>query len=424
MNTKQKFAYWRKRILFTTWITYALFYFGRVNMSIAIPGIIEEFGISKTAIGVVLTALFTMYAVGQFINGQLGDKFGAKKIVSLGILASAIINIIFGFTNGILASMILLWGINGYVQSMGWAPTVKTVANWFPRQLRGRASGILGSSYIIGSAGSWALSGFLVGLLGWRWAFWVPGLILVLGGIHNFIRVRNAPEEAGLPTLEDHEKGLKESKAKSDYHLGFLHTIKSVLTRKRIWAAAFALFGLNIVRYGFLSWAPTFFFEVQGATISTAAYKAMIIPLAGSLGAICAGWMSDKVFKSRRAPIAMIMLILLAVCSLIYPILPAGRWMLSLVFLAAIGFLTYGPHVMIVASMPMDFGTRKAAASATGFIDGWGYIGAALTGVGTGFLIDNFGWHYSFYFWILGALGAAAIMAVLWKYGPVESKYH
>ncbi len=422
--TSEKFKYWRKRILFTTWITYALFYLGRVNMSIAIPGIIEEFGISKTAMGAVLTALFTMYAIGQFVNGQLGDKFGARKMISLGILLSAIVNIIFGFTNGILASMILLWGINGYVQSMGWAPTVKTIANWFPRKLRGRASGILGSSYIIGSAGSWALAGFLVGILGWRWAFWVPALIMIIGGIHCLIRLRNAPEEVGLPTIEEEENGIVEAEVKKDYHLGFLYTIKSVLTRKRIWAAAFALFGLNIIRYGFLSWAPTYLFEVQGATISSAAYKAMIIPIAGSLGAIYAGWMSDRVFKSKRAPMAMIMLLFLALFCFLYPGIPAGSWLLSLIFLAIIGFLTYGPHILIVASMPMDFGTRKAAASATGFIDGWGYIGAALTGVGTGFLIDNFGWNYAFYFWVLGALGAAVIMAVLWKYGPTKGEYH
>jgi len=424
MNTKKGFKYWRKRILFTTWLTYALFYFGRVNMSIAIPGMIEEFNISKTVIGSILTALFTMYAIGQFVNGQIGDKFGAKKIVSLGIIVSAIINIIFGFTNGVLASMILLWGINGYFQSMGWAPSVKTIANWFPRRLRGKASGILGSSYIVGSAGSWALSGFIVGLFGWRWAFWIPGLILMLGGIHFFLRIRNAPEEIGLPTIEEHEKGIKESKVKTDHYLGFLHTIKSVVTRKRIWAAAFALFGLNIVRYGFLSWAPTYFFEVQGAEISIAAYKALIIPVAGSLGAICAGWMTDKVFKSKRAPIAMIMLLFLVVFTFFFPKIPTNNWIMSLIFLALIGFFTYGPHVIIVALMPMDFGTRKAASSATGFIDGWGYIGAALTGVGTGFLIDNFGWNYAFYFWVLGALGAAAIMAILWKYGPVKSKYH
>ncbi len=424
MNTKQRFKYWRKRILLTAWITYATFYLCRVNMAIAIPGITQEFGISKTAMGAVLTALFTMYAIGQFINGALAEKIGARRLITVGILISAILNIVFGFTSGVLSAMILIWGLNGFFQAMGWAPTVKTVANWFPPKLRGRVGGIMGSSYQIGSAVSWALAGFIVGGFGWRWVFWIPAVIFIISGLHWFIRARNAPEEVGLPTIEEETKGVEKAEVRKDEHLGFATTLKMVLKRKRIWAAAFALFCLNIVRYGFLSWAPTYLFEVQKATISMAAYKAMIIPLAGSLGAIFAGWMSDRVFKLRRAPMAMVMLLFLALFSWLFPQIPAGSWLLSLIFLAIIGFMTYGPHVMIVTSMPMDFASRKAAATATGFIDGWGYIGAALTGVGTGFLIDNFGWNHAFNFWIAGALGAAFLMAIIWKYGPVKGEYH
>lgn len=393
-------------------------------MSIALPGIMEEFNLSKTVMGGVLTALFTMYAIGQFVNGQLGDKVGARRLLFIGIIGSAILNLIFGFLPNIITGMMLVWGLNGYLQSMGWCSCVKTIANWFPRKTRGKAAGLLGTSYQIGSAASWALSGFVVGLFGWRWAFWLPGILLVLFGLHWLIRVRNAPEEVGLPSIEEEESGIEKAELKKDHHLGFKFTLKTVLTRKRIWAAAFALFCLNIIRYGFLDWAPTYMFEVQKAAISLAAYKAMAIPLAGSFGAVFAGWISDKVFKHRRAPIAMIMLLFLALFSWLYPMVPVGNWVLSMIVLIVIGFMTYGPHVMIVTAMPMDFASRKAAASAAGFIDGWGYIGAAITGVGSGFLIDNFGWDYAFYFWILGALGAAAIMAVLWKYGPVKSKYH
>ncbi|MFW9875368.1 MAG: MFS transporter, partial [Candidatus Thorarchaeota archaeon] len=96
MDTKQKFKYWRKRILFSVWITYAAFYLGRVNMSVAIPGILDEFNITKTEIGFVLTSLFTLYAIGQFVNGQLADKFGARKIITTGLLMSAILNAVFG----------------------------------------------------------------------------------------------------------------------------------------------------------------------------------------------------------------------------------------------------------------------------------------------------------------------------------------
>ena len=165
---------WQKRILLTAWITYAGFYLTRVNISVAIPGMLHEFGISKTVMGLVLSALFFAYAAGQFINGQLGDKFGTKKLVATGLLGTAIINVVFGFTGNFLAGMMLLWALNGFFQSMGWAPTVKMVANWFPVNERGRAAGILGSSYQIGNVLSLALAGVVVGALGWRWAFWAP----------------------------------------------------------------------------------------------------------------------------------------------------------------------------------------------------------------------------------------------------------
>jgi len=396
---------WQKKVLFTAWITYASFYLTRVNMSVAIPGITEEFGISKTAIGWVLTALFIAYAIGQFVNGQLGDKFSAKKLVALGLLGSAVLNVIFGFTGNFLAGMILIWALNGFFQSMGWAPTVKIVSNWFPVHKRGKATGILGSSYQIGNVVSWALAGFVVGLLGWRWAFWVPAAIVPFLAINWLLRMKEKAEDVGFEPVEMVRKSN-----------GLRDTLKSTLQNKRIWIVALALFGLNIVRYGFLNWAPTYFFEVQKAAISLAAYKALIIPMVGSLGALSAGWISDKFFQNRRAPMAVWMLLILILAVWLFPQIPVTSWVLSLIVLAIIGFTTFGPHTMMVTALPMDLGTKEMASSAAGFIDGWGYIGAALTGVGTGFLLDNFGWDYAFYFWLSGAVMAAILMATLWKY--------
>ncbi|MBU4353017.1 MAG: MFS transporter [Nanoarchaeota archaeon] len=424
---KDNLKSWQSRIFWSIWISYAAYYLCRVNMSVALPGIMAEYDISKTAMGAVLSGLFFAYAIGQFVNGQLADRLGARKLISIGILTSAVVNIIFGFTNGVLGSMILLWGINGFFQSMGWSPSVKTIANWFPLKKRSKFSGMLGTSYQFGSAASWALSGFIVGALGWRWAFWIPGILCIIIGLHWLIRGRNAPEEVGLPCVEDQENGvISEKLVKKDHHLGFKHTLKTVLTKKRIWAAALSLFFLNIVRYGFMDWAPTYLFEVQNATISTAAYKALIIPLAGILGALFAAYASIKYFRSKKAPVTSIMLFGLGVVCLIYPHIPVNQWILGLLALAVIGFLTYGPHVMIVTAMPMDFASRKAAASAAGFIDGWGYIGAALTGVGTGWLVDTFSWNVAFYFWVAGAFAAALIMGILWyfKIGAVKGQYH
>jgi OPA family glycerol-3-phosphate transporter-like MFS transporter len=137
MDIEQRLRYWRKRIFISLWITYASFYLCRVNMSVALPGIMEEYGLSKTSMGIVLSAIFFMYAIGQFVNGQLGDKFGARKLISLGILCSAFLNIIFAFLPGVVSAMAFIWGLNGYFQAMGWSPSVKTIANWFPLKTRG-----------------------------------------------------------------------------------------------------------------------------------------------------------------------------------------------------------------------------------------------------------------------------------------------
>ena len=319
--------------------------------------------------------------------------------------------------------MVVVWALNGYVQSMGWSPSVKIIANWFPCRIRGRVGGLLGSSYQIGNALSWLLAGFIAAHLGWRWIFWVPAIILLAAGTHWYIRGRNAPEAVGLPSLEEKEQGKEREGPFQDHHLGFRHTIGTVLSNPAIWLVAFGLFFLNVVRYGFMGWAPTYLFEVENATISVAAYTVIAIPLAGSLGAISVGWLSDRVFNQRRAPASAIMLLALGFFTWLFLQITGIHWVLSLAVLVMIGFLTYGPHVAMVATAPMDFGTRKAAASATGFIDGVGYIGAALTGVASGFLADRFGWNAAFYLWIAGALAAAALMFLLWNYKPKPREY-
>ena len=409
-------AKWQKKMFWLMWITYASFYLCRVNISIAMPKIMEEYDLTKSEMGLILSSLFLLYAIGQFINGQLGDKLNSRKIITLGLLSSAILNIIFGFNTGILIIMVIIWGLNGYFQSMGWGPTVKAMANWFPVRIRGRISGLLGTSYIIGGAFSWFLAGTIIKYFNWRYVFWFPSIFCILIAIHWFILSRNAPEEVGLPSLEEQEKGFENRNIRKDTHIGFRKTLKITLLNPYVWFAGFALFGLNIVRYGFMSWAPTFMFEEQGATISLAAYKAIAFPLAGGLGAVFAGWMSDKVFKSRRAPVAFIMLILLAIFCYFFKTCPVDNWLLSLVILLFIGFFTFGPHILLVAALPADLGTRKAASSVTGFIDAMGYLGAGLTGVGTGYLVEKFGWNAGFYFWICGAIFAAIMTLFLWNY--------
>jgi len=410
-STEAQFKYWRKRILITAWITYSTFYLCRVNLSVAIPGIAGELGYSKALLGSIATALLATYACGQFVSGQLGDKFGARKIVAVGIFGSAILNMVFGFSTGI-TMMIIVWGLNGIFQSMGWAPTVKTIASWFPGKMRGKVGGILGTSYILGNAYSWVLAGFVAGLLGWRWCFWIPAIIFLISGVHWYTRSRNTPEDIGLPESEDKKAKSKED-AKKCRRPELRHTVMLCLKHPMVWCGAFALLFLNIVRYGFTTWMPTYLREVGGLDISSAALQAAIIPLAGCLGALTAGWISDKLFHYKRGPIAAIMLFILTVVVFVFPYSPAGSLALSVAGLFLIGFMSFGPHVLIVGIIPMDVGTRTAAASVAGFIDGFGYIGAAVVGAVSGLLIDLYGWSAAFYFWVISAAIAGVLMVVM-----------
>jgi OPA family glycerol-3-phosphate transporter-like MFS transporter len=163
--------------------------------------------------------------------------------------------------------------------------------------------------------------------------------------------------------------------------------------------------------------------EAQGAEITSAGLKVAVLPLAGSAGAIVTGWATGKFFQNRRAPVICICLFGLAIFSYLFYAAPPGAWVWSLICLAVVGFCTYGPHVLMVGHAAQDFAGRKAAASAAGFIDGFGYIGAAMTGVFTGWLVDRFGWYAGFYYWIIAAVVAACIMLALWKVPVVEVEY-
>ena len=427
---------WQVRTFVTIWFTYGSFYLCRANMSFALPGLGTEFGLSKTLLGLLGTCLFVMYSLGQFVNGQLGDKYGARKLVFVGMIGSALLNIIFSFSTA-FGFMMVVWGLNGYFQSMGWSPQVKTMANWFTVAQRGKWMGLMGSCYQIGNALSWLLASYLAANYGWRSLFWVPAILFLISSIHFVIRLRNAPEEVGLPPIEQLRKiasgeitvakttldpaAAPVSRVTEDKHMGFGYTVKVCLTNPRIWGVSVAFFCLDIIRYGFFYWAPVFLIEVQGATITSAGLTVAVLPIAGSAGSIFCGWATGRFFDNRRAPVVCLCLFGLAIFSYLFYYAPPGAWIWSLVCLAVIGFFTYGAHVLMVGHAAQDFAGRKAAASAAGFIDGFGYMGAAMTGIFTGWLVDNYSWTAGFWYWIIAALVAAFVMLALWRVPVVES---
>ena len=180
----------KTRMFVSAWLVYATYYLGRANFSIAIPLIMDDLGLKKTDLGLVASALFFTYAIGQFINGQLGDLYGARKLVTLGMIGSLLANLFFGFTGGVF-QMVIVWGINGYFQSMGFSPNVKLIGDWFSKEERGTIMGLYGSCYQVGNAVSWVLSGIIAKNFGWRYVFWIPSVVFVFSSILYYLAVIN-----------------------------------------------------------------------------------------------------------------------------------------------------------------------------------------------------------------------------------------
>lgn len=414
---------WRARIFAAVWLGYGAYYLCRTNISLAMPAIMDELGFSKTTMGAISTSLFVAYAAGQFFNGQIVDRVGGRVLIVIGALISAGLNFGFGFAGG-AAVMIALWVANGYFQAMGWPSTVKTMANWFPPAKRGHMSGWLGTSYQVGNAYSWLLAGYLVAGAGWRWAFWVPAVVLAIIGGVLYLALRDAPEQVGLPSIEE-EDGLRSgSDANEDpAYLGLGFTLRRSLGNPRIWLVGFAFMSLQLPRYGLMVWAPTYLFETQGGDIVAVTLKVIALPLAGCVGSVLSGWLTDRFFQSRRAPVVTVQMVLLAGFIFAFPHVAARNAGLSLVFLMLIGATTYGPDVLMAGAIAMDLGTRKAAGSAAGLIDALGYVGASVTAVVSGWLAENYGWNWAFVLWAGGALLAAALTSLLWRYRPERQRY-
>jgi sugar phosphate permease len=238
----------------------------------------------------------------------------------------------------------------------------------------------------------------------------------------KFIEAMRDHEFKGM-SVEQIKAKIKPKKEKEE-HAGFAFILQQTVGNKRAWAISWSFFCVDMARYGFFLWAPTYLFEVQKAGISRAAYNAIAIPAFGIAGAIFSGWASDLSSNPRRAPIASILMGLLAFLAIFfYYGFPHGAWLMSFITLGLIGFCVLGTQVILIGAVPMDFGTRKAAGAATGFIDFFGYIGAGMAGVFSGLLTVKLGWGAAFWFWIIAAFISSAICGALWKYKPAPGKY-
>lgn len=410
---------WQIRVFALLWSAYASYYLCRLNFAVAQPAILNEFqDWSSAKVGSIPSVYAAVYAIGQFVNGQLGARYGARILMTIAMFVAAIANILMSVAHG-YTEMVVLWGINGWAQSAGWSLVVETTANWTPTHKRGLAIGIISTSYQVGNVLSWALAGFLVGQLGWRYAFMIPGIWLIPMGLSFFILVRNRPEDVGFAPVRDEHKKPGEDGPKAQY-IPVMRALMLTLSNRILWLLAAGFFCANAVRYAFMNWAVTYMADFHGQPIKDSAFMAISLPLIGAIGAVFAGWASDAFFGGRRAPLSALMLFGLVVVCLAFPQIAVGEVVLATAMLGLAGFLIYGPDMLMSGAATVDFSHPRAAAAATGFTMSAGAAGSIFSGAGVGWFRDVAQGQWDLVFLALAglALVPALLMTTLWNARP------
>lgn len=400
--------HWQRRILITSWLTYASLYLGRVNLAVALPTLQGELGWTKSETGWIGTAFFWVYALGQLVNGVLGDRWSPRLFVAAGLIGSAVANLSFGFSS-LLPLLVLIWGANGYVQATGWGPIMRVLGNWFGRRQRARVTAIFGPCYTAGHVVSWLLAGLLIARVGWRAAFWAPAALLILSAAHWVWRVRDAPADVGLPapevngTMPPRQGGMREAWAYMLHH-------------PRLQLAALACVCLGAVKESFTLWTPTYLSEMYQFGITQAAANAIWLPLAGGTGVMLAGWISHRFFRSEEAPVGMGLFAGLALAVALYrPLVAAFGFVAIPVALGLIGVLSNGANGLLLTALPMTQSGEGRVSSAAGFLDFSNYAGAGIGGILSGIMADHWGWRVAFGFWIAVATLGMLVMAAIWR---------
>ena len=412
------FGYWRFRTMYSIMIGYASFYLIRQNFSIAIPAICSDLHFSKSDIGIVISVAAIIYGVGKCFFGIIGDRCRARYVMSIGLLASAFMNVCMGFSS-IIPMFALFWSLNFCFQSMGWPACARMLTHWYSPTEIGTKWSLWNTSHQIGSAAIVLSAPFILLHFGWRYVFFAPAVFAILLAAFIFNRLRDTPESLNLPSVEKMTglASVAESnkwKNEEEEKLGFFETLKLALNNRLVWFVGFANLFVYICRMTFLNWGPTLLLESKGSSLAGAGLQMVAFDMASMVGGLCAGYISDKVFKGRRGPVSALCMVILGVLVSILWIAPRDAHSINSICMLGIGFLVSGPQILIGVAAT-DFASKKAAATASGFTGTLGYAGTAIAGFGTGFLVDSYGWNAVFIATIASAVVSALFLCLTWN---------
>jgi sugar phosphate permease len=410
-TARRRFGRARTEAFALTWLVYVAYYLTRKDFDGAKPGMMAPHDslpaeYSKSEVATLDFCFLSSYAAGHFLAGPLGDWLGARRVALWGLCLTIAANLAFGLLHP-MPWLAVAITINGLAQAFGYPQCCKIIAAWFPPEARGRASSWFLTSYTLGDIAAKALAGTMINHVGWRWAFFAPaGLVTGLAAL-LWLRLRGNPAEAGVGAPMEPVSQPEVSPTRPR----FGEELKELVKHPAMWLVCGGYFLLKLARYTFLGWSNVFLFEKLGYSPGDATLATIPIAVGGLAGTLAAGYASDRLFQTRRAPVAVICLVGLAMVTPLYARLAPGAPLEAMALHLAVGFFAFGADAIMSMATAMDLGSGKGAASAAGLINGAGSVGAVLSPLLGAWVSTHFGWTTAWHL-LAGLLLVAAAMTV------------
>lgn len=416
-NEKQekKYKSLKWQVFISATLGYGLYYVCRLSLNVVKKPIVDSGLLTETELGIIGSALFFSYAIGKFTNGFLADHSNIKRFMSVGLLVSALANLIMGFTSSFLFFAIC-WGVNGWVQSMGAPSSVVSLSRWYKDKERGSFYGFWSTSHNIGEAITYILTSVVASYFGWQWGFRAAAIVGMLGALMISIFFHDTPESKGLPAVNEDFRKKK---------ISTWNEQKGVLKNPYVWILALSSAFMYISRYAVNSWGPYYFEAAKGYTLTQANSLVAISAVCGILGTASSGFISDKFFKGRRNAPALIFGLMNATALSLFLLGPKDMWWLDATSMVLFGLAIGGLICYLGGLMAVDIASKKASGAALGIVGVMSYAAAGIQDIASGYLIEsnktivNGETLYNFdtitFFWIGAAILSFVLALFAWK---------
>jgi MFS transporter, OPA family, sugar phosphate sensor protein UhpC len=409
------YKYWRIRTMYAMYIGYGSFYLTRKSFTFVMPLMMQELHFTKPQLGLLGTVFYITYGISKFISGMISDRSNTRYFMAFGLIATGIANIFFGFSTS-LFFLAFFWLINAFFQGWGWPPSARLLTHWYSKSERGRWWGFWNTAHNLGGGLIPLIVALIVAIFGsWRMAMFIPGILIIFISIFVFNRLRDTPENQGLPPIEEYRKdysgGEPKTAASNKSIMEIFFTY--VLKNKYIWILAFSYVTVYIVRTAINDWGAVYLTE-RGYSLTLANTCMAFFEGGGFIGSLAAGWCSDKLFNGMRGQTNVIFSIGIVLLLIAFWLVPGKCFVLHASLMAGIGFFIFGPQ-MLIGTAAAELSHREASGTSTGFVGLFAYLGAALSGYPMGVVIQNFNWYG--FFICVGICGVLSVLLLmpLWR---------